>query len=352
MKRILNAVATCAAKILVSAIVVANMCACSGEELDQLGVSAKEKVVSVEEFSSSIEAQQVSNVEFKTTDGNVLTAHIVGRITPRSVKLLPGAETNEFRTINVVLEGTNDDGVTRTATTSYQQRKSSADEPTPDPVVVDIRLEADTVMMYQANRSDHSNGAFMIINPIKRITTWSDGREETDTLTKKTGLDIFLMGTSTHSDFITNSPKVEECVFWNGLKLEDETSENKTLEIFSSKESGEKLTLDYVETKQYIRVDITAMSDANAECSVAPQIVLTSRTVKFTDPESGKSIEWTSKGEVKFASRESINEGREALHEPEGDYAYKGTHKVTLDVIHNGTVKFANFIATTAIYNK
>lgn len=356
MTKFFNAVATCAATILVSVIFGVNFASCSGplasgEDLEQIGVKAEKALVEVENFSSSIEAEQVSNLVFTTSDGNKLTASVIG-VTPRRVELTPGAENENSRTINVKLIGENEDGVTRVATTSYQQKKT-AGEPLPpaEPTIIDIRLEADTTMMYQSNRSDKSNGAFMIINPIRRITTWSDGREEVDTLTRKTGLDIFLMGTATHSDFITNSPVVEECVFWNGLKLEDETSENKTLEIFSSKD-GEKVALNYIETKQYIRLDITAMSDADCECSVAPQIVLTSRTVKFTDPESGKSIEWTSKGEVKFASRESINEGRGPLQEPEGDYQYKGTHKVTLDVVHNGNVKFANFIATTAIYNK
>lgn len=344
MKKI-NFAAAMRAAVIVSGIVVSNlMASCSGplaagEDLEQIGISAEKQIVEVENFSA-VEASQISNVTFRTSDGNTLKANVIG-VTPVDVELTPGAETAETRTINVKLIGRNDDGVTRTATTSYQQKKT-ADDPTPVvPTVVDIRLEADTVMMYQSNRSDKSNGAFMIINPVRRITTWSDGHEVADTLTKKTGLDIFLMGTSTHSDFITNSPKVEECVFWKGLSLEDETNEVYDLRGF-----------EVSENKQYVRLNISAISDANAECSVAPQIVLTSRTVKFTDPESGKSIEWKSQGSVEFVSREAINENREPMHEPEGDYAYKGTHKVTLDVIHNGTVKFANFVATTAIYNK
>lgn len=335
-----------AAAIFVSVLFVSNLASCSGplasgEDFEQIGVKAEKSLVEVENFSSSIEAEQISKLVFTTSDGNKLTASAIG-VTPRRVELTPGAENEDSRTINVKLIGENEDGVTRVATTSYQQKKT-AGEPLPptDPVVIDIRLEADTTMYYQSNRSDKSNGAFMVINPIRRITTWSDGREETEEITKRDGLDIFLMGTSTHSDFITNSPVVEECVFWKGMEKEDETNEVYNLRGF-----------EISETKEYVRLNITAISDANTECSVAPQIVLTSRTVKFTDPESGKSIEWQSKGEVKFVSCESINEGREALHEPEGDYQYKGTHKVTLDVIHNGNVKFANFIATTAIYNK
>lgn len=347
MKKINFAAAIKSAAVIVSGIVVSNlMASCSGplaagEDLEQIGIKAEKQVVEVENFSPSIESEQISKLVFTTSDGNKLTASAIG-VTPRKVELTPGAENEDSRTINVKLIGENEDGVTRVATTSYQQKKT-AGEPLPpaEPTVIDIRLEADTLMMYQSNRSDKSNGAFMIINPVRRITTWSDGREETDTLTKKTGLDIFLMGTSTHSDFITNSPVVEECVFWKGMAKEDETNEVYDLRGF-----------EVSENKQYVRLNITAISDADCECSVAPQIVLTSRTVKFTDPESGKSIEWTSKGSVEFVSREAIDEGRGPLQEPEGDYQYKGTHKVTLDVIHNGTVKFANFIATTAIYNK
>lgn len=347
MKKINFAAATSAAAIFVSVLfVLSTLSSCSGplasgEDLEQIGVKAEKSLVEVENFSSSIEAEQISKLVFTTSDGNKLTASAIG-VTPRRVELTPGAENAETRTINVKLIGENEDGVTRVATTSYQQKKTAGDEPTPvEPTIIDIRLEADTTMMYQSNRSDKSNGAFMIINPVRRITTWSDGHEVADTLTKKTGLDIFLMGTSTHSDFITNSPKVEECVFWKGLSLEDETNEVYDLRGF-----------EVSENKQYVRLNISAISDANAECSVAPQIVLTSRTVKFTDPESGKSIEWKSQGSVEFVSREAIDEGRGPLQEPEGDYQYKGTHKVTLDVIHNGNVKFANFIATTAIYNK
>lgn len=346
MKRISFAAAIKSAALVVSGIIVANlMASCSGpldagEDLEQIGVKAEKALVEVSDFSD-VEANQVSNVTFRTSDGNTLKATVIG-VTPRRVRLMPGAETAETRTINVVLEGTNNDGVTRTATTSYQQKKT-AGEPLPpaEPVVIDIRLEADTTMMYQTNRSDNSNGAFMLVNPIRRITTWSTGEETVEELTKVDGLDILLTGTSTHSDFITNSPNVEECVFWNGLKVRNETTEVYNLRGF-----------EVTETKQYILLDITAMSDANCECSVAPEMVLTTRSVKFTDPESGKSIEWKSSGEVKFASRTTLDEGREPLHEPEGDYQYKGTNKIVLDVIHNGNVNFANFIATTAIYNK
>lgn len=346
MRKNIIAAALRGAAVLVSVIAVSNIFAsCSGpldasEDLDQLGVKAEKSVVDVEEFAS-VDAEQTSKLIFITSDGNRLTASAIG-VTPERVELTPGAETANSRTINVKLIGRNDDGVTRVATTSYEQRKAAGnDEPAPvDPIVVDIRLEADTTMMYMTNREDGSNGAFCIIKPIRRITTYSNGEEKVDTLTKVDGLDSFLMGSKTHSDFITNSPNVSECVFWKGMTTERDTVVTYNLRGFQ-----------ITERKQYVRLNISAISDANAECSVAPQIVVISRDVKFTDPESGKSIEWKSEGNVSFVSEQAINENREPLHEPEGDYAYKGTHKVTLSGTHNGCT-FASYVATTAIYNK
>lgn len=341
MKKNFVAAAVVRAAVLVSGLSIFASCSgplAAGEDLDQLGVKAEKSVVDVEEFSS-IEAEQTGKLVFITSDGNKLTASAIG-VTPERVELTPVSENKTSRTINVKLIGRNDDGVTRVATTSYEQRKAAGNDEPVVPTVIDIRLEADTTMMYMQNRGDDSNGAFCIIKPIRRITTYNNGDEKVDTLTQVDGLDIFLMGSSTHTDFITNSPDVSKCVFWKGMTTEDDVTETYELRGFQ-----------ITERRQYVRLNICAISDANAECSVAPQVVVISRDVKFTDPVSGKSLEWKSTGSIEFVKEEAVDEGLKPLHEPEGDYAYKGTHKVTLSEAHNSH-KFAKFEATTAIYNK
>lgn len=312
----------------------------AGEDLEQIGIKAEKSVVDVENFSD-IEAEKVSNITFRTSDGNVLKATVIG-VTPETVTLTAGAENENSRTINVKLIGRNSDGVQRIAYTSYEQRKAAGnDEPVlpTDPTVIDIRLEADTTMLYMAG-TVNSNRAMMIINPVHRITTYSDGNVTDEEISQIDNLDVYIAGDKAHTDWISNSSDPMACVFWNGT-----TTEQVEESVYDVR------GLEISEKKEYIRLNISAISDANAECNVAPQVVVITRDVKFTDPETGLSLEWKISGGLEFTSRTSIDEQRSALEEPEGSYRYVGTHKVELANICNGYA-FATTVATTAIYNK
>lgn len=327
MKKINFAAAMRAAVILVSVLfVLSTLASCSGplaagEDLEQIGVKAEKALVEVENFSSSIEAEQTSTLVFTTSDGNKLTATVIG-VTPRRVELTPSAENENSRTINVKLVGENEDGVTRVATTSYQQRKATASEPAPEPEIIDIRLEADTTMIYEVNNIQGWNNAYLKVGEVRRITRWSDGNETSEIVAERGGLISVHMAMYAY-DQANLFIKEGETPKWEGIHLfRDETSTG------NNGRDDEK-RLEYTERNREFQCTITSsVSDL-----MEPVTVIT-RDVTYTDSKTGKSITWTFNGEMEYLGM-SVNNGRvhaELQHSVNGVKYAKSIIDAALDI--------------------